>query len=115
MIDRLTSVLEADPRIAKAIPFSASQTWEPRIDPGFDQLVERGRLLHDLVRLGFGRDVRSRVVDDVALPAAPFEVVRVRIRRTADSELDAVERDPVMAGLGGHAKARTRDGHVGSL
>ena len=39
-------------------PSSAPQIREGRIDPGFDELVELGRLLHNLGRLGLGRDVR---------------------------------------------------------
>ena len=97
--------------VAKRIPFSGWQIREGRIDPGFDELVELSRLLHDLVRLGLGRDVRARVIDDVALSAAPFEVVRVLVYGTGDSELDAVERYLVMADLGGDAIARTRDRH----
>lgn len=77
--------------------------------------VEFCGLLHNLSSLGVGRDARARVVDDVALSAARVEVVRVLVRGTADGELDAVERDLVMAGLGGHTIAGTRDGHVGGL
>ena len=38
------------------------------MDPRFDELVELSRLLDNLVRLGFARHVRARVVDYVALP-----------------------------------------------
>ena len=67
------------------------------------------------VRLGIGRDVRSRVVDDVALSAAPVEVVGVLVHGAAESQLDAIDCYPVMAGLGCDAIAGTRDGHVCGL
>jgi hypothetical protein len=38
---------------------------------------------HNLIRLELGRDVGARVVDDVALSAAPFEVVCVLVHSTA--------------------------------
>ncbi len=91
---------------------STLQVRELRIDPALDELVELGRFLHNLLGFGFCRDVRARVVDHITLAAAGLEVVGVLVGVGAGGEPDALERNLVMAGLGGHAVAGAGNRHV---
>ena len=74
--------------------------------------MEFGRRGENLSRLCVGRDLRTRVVDNVALAAAGLEIVGVPLGRRTKREDDAVESNPVVASLCRHAVTRGGDRHV---
>ena len=74
--------------------------------------MEFARCRKNLSRFSVGRDVRTRVVNDIALAAAGLKIVGVLLRLRTKREHEGVESDLVVARLSGHAVTRGGDRHV---
>lgn len=74
--------------------------------------MEFGRRRKNLSCFCVSRDVRARVLNDIALAAAGLEIVGILLRRRTKREHDGVESDLVVARLCGHAVTRGSDRHV---